>query len=99
MTQHELFFVEAEIPTWKIARALGWTPRKTRRAFVRAGAAHQLPGTCEWHVSRSWLAEMMPQIERKLSELEGQDALGMPGRARPGNTNRKGAKATGCQQL
>lgn len=86
--QEDLFWVDEEIPCWQVARALGWDARKTRRAMIAAEIAHRLPGSSEWHVSRSDLVRLMPQVEATLRDLRERGMLGQPGRARPGNRNR-----------
>lgn len=85
--QAELFLVEIEVPTWKVARLLGWSPKKARRALCRSGHAHRIPGASGWYVRRSDLIEMDPQLERRLREMEESGAMRMPGRARPGNSS------------
>ena len=76
----EMLFVEKEIPSWKIARILGWSRPTTGRALAAAGYGHHLPGRSGVFVTESGAREFLGPYFNRLRELERMGGFKMPGR-------------------
>lgn len=71
------------VEVWKVAKALGWTTQKTRELLARSKLAQRAPALGSgWFVQRDRLMSQLPEVARRLLELERSGLLAMPGRAR-----------------
>jgi hypothetical protein len=93
----EMLFVEKEIPSWKIARILGWSRPTTGRALAAAGYGHHLPGRSGVFVTELGAREFLGPLFHRLRELERIGGFKMPGRRENALKRWAGVSSDACR--